>query len=62
MANEDEIIDRCEVEWENPKNSVCRPHECELSKYHEGKHVCSCGWERRLLYRDEPERYDKTLR
>lgn len=55
----DEVdVESCEVEWERPRSLLCKPHKCDLLKGHEGKHVCSCGWQRRLLWRDEPERFD----
>lgn len=57
-----DVIDTCEVEWERPNNSICNPHKCELTKYHDGPHECSCGWKRRAMYRDEPERFDERLR
>lgn len=61
-SQDDDLIDTCEVEWEYPKNAICNPHSCDLPKYHEGPHECSCGWKRRLMYRDEPERFDQRLR
>lgn len=51
--------ERCEVEWERPKSVLCNPHRCDLPTGHVGKHVCDCGWPRRLLARDEPERFEK---
>lgn len=61
-TTEQNIIDTCEVEWERPKSTICNPHSCDLPKCHEGPHVCSCGWKRRIMYRDEPERFDERLR
>lgn len=57
VAVGDDEAGRCEVEWERPKG-LCRPHRCDLLKGHKGKHICDCGWARRLLQRDEPERFE----
>lgn len=51
-------IEYCEVEWERPKSALCRPHKCDLPKLHSGPHQCDCGWTRRVMERDEPERFE----
>jgi hypothetical protein len=51
----DSDVSRCEVEWDAPKSSLCRPHQCDLLQGHEGNHVCDCGWARRRMKRDEPD-------
>lgn len=54
----DDVAGRCEVEWERPKGGFCNPHQCDLLEGHKGNHVCDCGWTRRFMKRDEPERFE----
>ena len=48
--------EQCEMEWKpGRKDSLCRPHRCELPLHHKGEpHKCGCGWTRRWMKRDAP--------